>query len=122
MRNSTRSGESQKEQSRRLTGMGIRAGGGGVTRGGASGRVTGSLLLVEGEERLSDDVVVEDLGALIGVGVRGQLRVQTQARREGTHSELRAHEPRDEEGLANEVEGCTVNVNTQIQPQARFVL
>jgi hypothetical protein len=64
MRNSTRSGESQKEQSRRLTGMGIRAGGGGVTRGGASGRVTGSLLLVEGEERLSDDVVVEDLGAL----------------------------------------------------------
>lgn len=64
MRNSTRSGESQKEQSRRLTGMGIRAGGGGVTRGGASGRVTGSLLLVKGEERLSDNVVVEDLGAL----------------------------------------------------------
>jgi hypothetical protein len=64
MRISTRSGESQKEQSRRLTGMGIRAGGGGVTRGRASGGVTGSLLLVEGEERLSDDVVVEDLGTL----------------------------------------------------------
>jgi hypothetical protein len=44
--------------------MGIRAGGGGVTRGRASGGVTGSLLLVEGEERLSDDVVVEDLGTL----------------------------------------------------------
>lgn len=66
--------------------MGIRAGGGGVTRGGASGRVTGSLLLVKGEERLSDNVVVENLGA----------------------SELRAHEPRDEEGLANEVEGEVV--------------
>lgn len=59
--------------------MGIRAGGGGVTRGGTSGRVTGSLLLVEGEERLSDNVVIEDLGALIRVGVLGQLGIQTQA-------------------------------------------
>ena len=66
--------------------MGIRAGGGGVTRGGASGGVTGSLLLVKGEERLSNDVVVENLGA----------------------SELRAHEPRDEESLANKVEGEVV--------------
>lgn len=44
---------------------------------------------------------------------------QAKPRERRAYSELRAHEPRDEKGLANEVEGCTVNVNTQIQPHAR---
>lgn len=64
----------------RLTG--IRAGGSSVPWGGASGRVA-TLVGVQREESLSDDVVVQDLGT----------------------SERGAHQPEDEGGLGDKVEG-----------------